>query len=188
MSRILVQSQDNSKSLGVIELEHKRIHEGNGFNANKQLLDGETLETDDKLYICVSVGDFPIHLKTRRVQFDKSKVRVKIFEDADFDDENADEIPAYAMNRTNVKDAGMKLYNAELAPELEEATLIGENVLQGLEEGAGNRLVGSPAADDNTLEYIYKPNSKYVLELENIDDTTIEFMNVYWFWYVAGRS
>ena len=72
--------------------------------------------------------------------------------------------------------------------EIDEATLIGENVLQGLEEGAGNRLIGSPAADDNTLEYIYKPNSKYVLELENIDATTIEFMNVYWFWYVSGRS
>lgn len=183
----IVNAIDFSSNFGTIEIEHREIHNGNGFNTNKALIENDTLATNEKLYVYACVDEFPIHLKTTRVQFDKSKVRIKIYEDVEFDCETGEEITAYAMNRVNVRDPAVKIYESDVVPDLSNATLIGENRLQGLEEGSGNKLVGSPAADQNNLEYIYKPNTTYVIELENIDATTIEFLNIYWFWYVAKR-
>lgn len=173
-----------SGSLGVIELEHKRIHSGDGFNANKELGNNDSLEVGDKFYICSSVGDDPIHLKTRQINFNKSRVKVKIYEGADFDDENTEEIPAYAMNRVNIKESGMNLCNSTIVPDLTNADVIGDYTLQGVETGAGNRPIGNPSSEDNTLEYIYKANEKYVLELENVGAEAIDFLSLYWYWYV----
>lgn len=187
MGRSLVISKDKfSGNVGTIVTEHKKIHEGNGFNSYKSLTDGEVISPDDKVYICASVGDNAVHLKNRRVSFNKSRVKLTIYEGAEFDIEDGNEINSYSMNRTNVKPSGMKLINSAVSPDVDNSEIIVQYQILGAEVGAGNRLVGSTAFADNVLEYVYKPNEKYVLEIENIGAEDIDFMNIYWFWYLEG--
>ena len=181
---------DKSDNIGTIEIEHRKVHQGDAFNAHKELLDGETLTAGNSLWITGVTKDFPVHLKTRRISFDKSKCRVTLYEDVEFDEgsESLVEVPTYAMNRINIRECGFDLYNSELVPDVSNATEIGTFSMLGIQEVTGNRFQGNPASDDNTLEYIYKPNSKYALKIENIGTSDIEFMSVYWFWYLAGRD
>ena len=180
---------DASENLGTIEIEHKKIHEGEGFNANKELLDEQVLGVGDSLWVTGVTKDLPVHLKTRRIRFDKSRCRVTIYEDVEFDEtsENLVEVPTYAMNRLNVRDSDFTLYNSNLVPDISNAAEIGKFTLLGIQDLQGSKVAGSPASEDNALEYIYKPNSKYALKIENIGTSDIDFMSVYWFWYLAGR-
>ena len=160
------------------------IERGQSFNYTKRIT--ENLSAGDSVWITGITQNSEIYLTLRQIRFDKGKCLITTYEDVEFDEEAEAEYEfhPYEMNRNNIKDPKFRIFNSNSAPNVENATIISQFPMLGVQELTGPaRSQGNAAFSDDGLPYIYKPNSKYALEIENIDTETIEFLSIYWFWY-----
>jgi len=177
----------------VITTEHRYIHDGDFFIASNVLKDGNddlvipTLGANSEQEFLVVVGEDPLHF-LMEIEIDKSRVIVQPHEDVDItaDTDNDDEaLRLVAPNRVNVKDAGCDIYEMEGTFDDGDKGTDYEMLMPWVmeaEEGVGARTV--PVVEIARFEYILKPETKYVWNIENDKSTEITMFEVIFSWYV----
>ena len=158
---------------------HSHINAGRGFAAAKDI---EGLEQGSTRWVIGEIGDKPITIVSREVTIAEGKLEVTLYEDAEHTEHGDDEeIDTYALNRTNtLKSSGLTLIVPENDPNVEEATTFLPYRIRAGEAVAGRDI---PQATMSGIPWTLKPNTTYALELKNVGNSTIDWIEILWAWY-----
>lgn len=105
---------------------------------------------------------------------------MELFEDATFDIGTS--LERYALNRVNVRDAGVDILAEPTNVDTTQAELINPYTVFAREGGAPTHATQMVIQ----FEYILKPNTAYILSLTNAstNEASIDRLGVFWYWYV----
>lgn len=172
---------DLSDCIKTIDIDHAVIHEGKGFAA---FLVQENLANGQKIDIAMVTGQWPIHLKEEKVEISNSFVEIELHEDTARTGGTL--ISSAALNRINVKTPGFELYQGATVDFTGSTELLSHIVRAGEPNEPAQR---SRSVVDNTFEeWILKPNSEYAFTIANNSGSSISMVEIFWYWYTAGRE
>ena len=181
---------DASGKLGIIDLEHLRIHEGDSFVCHYA---GEVTNTGEMTVIAFNTPDTARWIHVVIEYTSSAFARALLIEAPTMTVDQGVDLPIFNRDRNSAKESGVS--TIETVPELNEASSYNEvqaaaanitinaaNTVSVHHIGGGSGPFSTGGGQMQRDEYILKQNTQYAFILEALsDDTQIHNLMVSWY-------
>jgi hypothetical protein len=157
-------------------LEHHEIHEGNGWELFQEAL---LVAASASMKTEIRTGADEVHLKQIRVWLDGAIARFEILQDPTIGTPGT--LASNVVNRNRAQPLALP---GDLTFWSNAGAITGGSVLESglIGGGAGVGQTANALAGQDELEYVLKPNSKYIVRISNLDASARNFsMNLFFY-------
>lgn len=157
---ILENTLDKSKTIKIIQFEHSKVHEGNYFIFQKEIID---LASSGIVYVGLITDGKYIHYQPTTIKTNSAYLRLEFFENAEFTGGTLTSV--MNKNRNSLLESTVLLY---LSPTVtQEGIKMTGFSIYGV-QGNENKRSGGVASTNQ--EWVLKPDTLYLAKITNVDD------------------